>query len=186
MEAKIISYDNVNGKGILITKENEKIDFSIDKWNSFDTLPEIGLLVEIDENWNLVSKEILKHGDKNAEKIAELELKRANIDTSHIIHFILTILTAGLWLIVWAISGFVSVSQRNTLDSQIAQLKLRNIRNNNANTTIKKDNDVTPPAMLKVVSNKDNKKESIIIRIVFIIGIILIIITFLIDIKSYL
>lgn len=68
MEAKIISYDNVNGKGILITKENEKIDFSIDKWNSFDTLPEIGLLVEIDENSFVSPKK-----DFNKEKLDELK-----------------------------------------------------------------------------------------------------------------
>lgn len=69
METKIISYDSVNGKGILITEKNEKIDFSIDKWNDFEILPKIGLIVEIDNNGNLLPKK-----DLDKEKLVELKI----------------------------------------------------------------------------------------------------------------
>lgn len=68
MEAKIVSYDSSSGKGILITKENEKIDFSIDKWDDFNVLPNIGLLVEINENNSISPKK-----DLDKENLIELK-----------------------------------------------------------------------------------------------------------------
>ena len=53
MHAKIATYNSNTGSGLLITTENEKIDFSIDNWADFDILPEVGLLVSINNDGNI-------------------------------------------------------------------------------------------------------------------------------------
>lgn len=68
MEAKILLYDKSNGKGTIITKENTKIEFSIDKWNDYDILPEVGSLVTIDDEGFIAPIK-----DSSKEKLEKLE-----------------------------------------------------------------------------------------------------------------
>ncbi len=42
---KILFYNEGDGKGILITSGREKINFSIQEWNDFETMPSLGLEV---------------------------------------------------------------------------------------------------------------------------------------------
>lgn len=56
MEAKILTYDSSNGTGTLITRENEKKNFSITDWNDFNISPRVGLVVNIDNDKLSVQK----------------------------------------------------------------------------------------------------------------------------------
>ena len=42
--------------------------------------------------------------------------------TSHILHLLLTILTAGLWVFVWLICAILNTMQNNRIDDQINQI----------------------------------------------------------------
>lgn len=45
---KILFYSEQNGRGIVITKENQKFEFEIGFWNDYDTLPSHGLEVVLE------------------------------------------------------------------------------------------------------------------------------------------
>ena len=40
---KILFYNEQNGNGIAITKDNEKIKFNIEEWDNYDVMPQLGL-----------------------------------------------------------------------------------------------------------------------------------------------
>lgn len=51
---------------------------------------------------------------------AQLLAKRADYKTSHVLHLILSILTAGLWVLVWILVSISNASQRAAIDRQLA------------------------------------------------------------------
>jgi hypothetical protein len=54
-------------------------------------------------------------------ELSEATRQKVGVSTSHIAHLVLSIIT-GVWFIVWAFSGIVSVKQRKTLDKKIFTL----------------------------------------------------------------
>jgi hypothetical protein len=75
MDGKIITYDTATGSGIVITKDNKKVTFSINNWNSFDILPQIGLLITIGYNGDIspidkINNEVIK------DKLSDLKIKK--------------------------------------------------------------------------------------------------------------
>lgn len=50
----------------------------------------------------------------------QLIAKRADYKTAHILHLILSILTGGLWVVVWLIVAISNASQRASIDRQLA------------------------------------------------------------------
>jgi len=59
---KILFYNEQNGNGIIITKENQKFEFAITSWSDYDTLPSTGLevLLECNENGTIDAIEVIK------------------------------------------------------------------------------------------------------------------------------
>jgi len=45
MDGKVLFYNESDGRGIIITPQKEKIEFSVQEWNDFDIMPCTGLLV---------------------------------------------------------------------------------------------------------------------------------------------
>lgn len=79
MNAKIITYDTTNGTGILITTENEKRNFNINDLNDFDILPEVGLLVDIDDKGTIsVQKNTVNLNEEKLEKLNNIKNKYIN------------------------------------------------------------------------------------------------------------
>lgn len=50
MEGKIVNFDKATGKGTIVSLSGESIEFEAKQWGSFEEMPEIGLLVEIDQS----------------------------------------------------------------------------------------------------------------------------------------
>lgn len=79
MNAKIITYDTANGTGMLITTENEKKNFNINDWTDFDTLPEVGLLVDINDNGTIsLQKKKVNLDEEKLEKLKNIRNKYIN------------------------------------------------------------------------------------------------------------
>ena len=79
MNAKIMTYDTTNGTGLLITKENEKRNFNINDWNDFDSLPEVGLLVDINDKGTIsVQKNTVNLNEEKLEKLNSIKNKYIN------------------------------------------------------------------------------------------------------------
>lgn len=57
-------------------------------------------------------------------KILMLQKEKSEINTSHVVHLILTILT-GLWAIVWVIAGLRNISKRKAIDVKILEERIR-------------------------------------------------------------
>ena len=55
--------------------------------------------------------------------IPGLELEKSKISTSHITHFILTLLT-GFWAIIWIIATFRNQNKIKKIDREILELKI--------------------------------------------------------------
>lgn len=95
MDGKIITYDNSIGKGTIITKDNEKIEFTIDKWNDFDNLPKVGHLVIINNEGLIVSQK-----DLHKEKLTQINVIKEEF---------LNILIANGWKILNNnLNGFIA------------------------------------------------------------------------------
>lgn len=45
---KVLFYNESDGKGIIITSDKKKVNFSVAEWNDFDTMPSLGLHVGFD------------------------------------------------------------------------------------------------------------------------------------------
>lgn len=50
MEGKIVNFDKNTGKGTIVSVSGESVDFEAKQWGSFEVMPELGLLVEIDQS----------------------------------------------------------------------------------------------------------------------------------------
>lgn len=57
-------------------------------------------------------------------KILMLQKEKSKINTSHVLHLILTILT-GVWVIVWVIAGLRNISKRKAIDVRILEERIR-------------------------------------------------------------
>ena len=73
MDGKIITYDTATGSGIVITKDNKKVTFSINNWSDFDVMPQIGLLVTIDYRGDIFPKNKI---ETTTNKLSELIIKK--------------------------------------------------------------------------------------------------------------
>ncbi|WP_373074005.1 hypothetical protein [Sulfurimonas sp.] len=59
-------------------------------------------------------------------EIVKLELEKSKINTKHILHFILTLLTGGFWSIIWIIATFRNQSRVKRIENKILELKIEN------------------------------------------------------------
>ena len=56
-------------------------------------------------------------------KASEYQLiaKRADHRTAHLLHLVLSILTGGLWVVVWALVAISHANERAKIDKQLGQ-----------------------------------------------------------------
>lgn len=54
--------------------------------------------------------------------MTELQLlaKRQQYKTNHILHLLLSVITGGLWLVVWALIAISNATQRAAIDRQLS------------------------------------------------------------------
>jgi len=62
------------------------------------------------------------------DKIMDLELKKADAKTSNIFHLFMTIMTGGVWLIIWAYCAFSNKNKRDYYDKMILKEKKKLIK----------------------------------------------------------
>jgi hypothetical protein len=55
-------------------------------------------------------------------KLAKLSTDIINVDTSNITHLIMSIITAGGWLVIWLICILISLNQRKALQRKSIKL----------------------------------------------------------------
>jgi len=82
MEGKIAAYSQNEGKGIIITSDNKKIQFSIMEWDDYDNLPEVGKEVEFKIDGKTIKNLKFKSEKKEKEKYNNeaKEEKKESID----------------------------------------------------------------------------------------------------------
>jgi len=51
-----------------------------------------------------------------------LQLQQRKKKTSHVLHLLLSVLTGGLWLVIWLLCGIANASQNSKIDKQIADV----------------------------------------------------------------
>lgn len=51
-----------------------------------------------------------------------LMVKREDYRTSHILHLLLSLVTGGLWLIVWVVVAISNASKRSQIDRQLGRM----------------------------------------------------------------
>lgn len=52
-----------------------------------------------------------------------LQLQQRKKKTSHILHLLLSVITGGLWLIIWACCSIANASQNSKIDKEIEQIQ---------------------------------------------------------------
>ena len=52
-------------------------------------------------------------------RIAQLIAKRADYQTEHVLHLLLSLLTIGLWIPVWTLVGISHRNERSKIDARI-------------------------------------------------------------------
>jgi len=85
---KILFYNEQNGNGIAITKENEKIKFDIEEWDDYDIMPHLGLEISFILEKNKATKiNIFKEGiiskkitDVKEKSIIKISTKDKNLE----------------------------------------------------------------------------------------------------------
>jgi len=79
---KILFYNEQNGNGIAITKENEKIKFNIEEWDNYDVMPKLGLEISFILEDGIAKKiDIFKHD--NIEKIIPEKVEKNSTTTKN-------------------------------------------------------------------------------------------------------
>ena len=77
MNGKILFYNNLDGSGIIITKEKKKLSFSIQEWDDFDIMPSLGLSVSFEfieeQVKNIKANETAKEETVTQEKVVKQE-----------------------------------------------------------------------------------------------------------------
>ena len=66
-------------------------------------------------------KELKSHKRKIKTDIENMQAKLATLKTNHILHLILSIITAGLWLVVWLLVSHFNTRGRITLEKKIRE-----------------------------------------------------------------
>ena len=51
-----------------------------------------------------------------------LQLQQRKKKTSHVLHLLLSVLTGGLWLIIWLLCGIANASHNRKIDKEIADV----------------------------------------------------------------
>lgn len=52
-----------------------------------------------------------------------LQLQQRKKKTSHVLHLLLSVLTGGFWLIIWACCAAANASQNSKIDKEIEQVQ---------------------------------------------------------------
>ena len=52
-----------------------------------------------------------------------LQLQQRKKKTSHVLHLLLSVLTGGVWLIVWLCCSIANASQNSKIDKEIEQVQ---------------------------------------------------------------
>lgn len=52
-----------------------------------------------------------------------LQLQQRKKKTSHVLHLLLSVLTGGVWLIIWALCSIANASQNSKIDKEIEQVQ---------------------------------------------------------------
>ena len=52
-----------------------------------------------------------------------LQLQQRKKKTSHVLHLLLSVITGGVWLIIWALCGIANASQNSKIDKEIEQVQ---------------------------------------------------------------
>jgi Gpi18-like mannosyltransferase len=55
-------------------------------------------------------------------KLAKISTDIVNVETSNILHLILSCITVGTWLVVWLVCALISVKQRKSLQKKSVKL----------------------------------------------------------------
>jgi len=83
MEGKIATYSQSDGKGIIITSDNKKIQFSVMEWDDYDNLPEVGKEVEFEIDGNSIKNLRFKTDKEEKEEIENIP-KKEKVDHKNI------------------------------------------------------------------------------------------------------
>jgi hypothetical protein len=84
LTGRIIFYNDTIGNGIILTEDRRKFNFSINDWEDFDYLPEIGLSVAFGSR-NGVAKSIYVPNDSTSLKSSLAKRKKQSITTESVI-----------------------------------------------------------------------------------------------------
>jgi|TARA_R110000851_G_scaffold119483_4_gene247319 uncharacterized membrane protein YciS (DUF1049 family) len=57
-------------------------------------------------------------------KLSKVATLAADVTTSNILHFVLSVFTAGLWLGIWLVCGLISIKQRKSLNKKSVKLTI--------------------------------------------------------------
>ena len=52
-----------------------------------------------------------------------LQLQQRKKKKGHVLHLLLSVLTGGLWLIIWALCSIANASQNSKIDKEIEQVQ---------------------------------------------------------------
>ena len=52
-----------------------------------------------------------------------LQLQQRKKKTSHVLHLLLSVLTGGVWLVIWALCSIANASQNSKIDKEIEQVQ---------------------------------------------------------------
>jgi len=54
---------------------------------------------------------------------AQLMARREDFRTAHLLHLVLSVLTGGLWLVIWAIVAISHAIERGKIDNKLGKLE---------------------------------------------------------------
>ena len=57
-----------------------------------------------------------------------LQLQQRKKKTSHVLHLLLSVLTGGFWLVIWALCSIANASQNSKIDKEIEQVQAAQIQ----------------------------------------------------------
>ena len=52
-----------------------------------------------------------------------LQLQQRKKKTSHVLHLLLSVLTGGVWLIIWELCSIANASQNSKIDKEVEQVQ---------------------------------------------------------------
>ena len=72
---------------------------------------------------SLSKRQLVEHRRRIRADIEKMESELEKAKTSHVLHLLLSIVTGGIWLIVWVVIGASNGSKRKKLEPMIADSK---------------------------------------------------------------